>query len=116
MYDKKLEKNEEARNKKMSRSGWTPLNWNELKDLALHSEFLTYANQGVSLNITSFHQPTLIYRSDASESGVTLLRPRVREPCLLHLGNQQQSLIVKFHHYPFLFPGTNFINSSSLSN
>jgi hypothetical protein len=30
-------------------------------DLALHSEFLTYANQGVSLNITSFYQPTLIY-------------------------------------------------------
>jgi len=53
---------------------------------------------------------------EVTKIAITLLRPRVREPCLLHLGNQQQSLIVKFHHYPFLFPGTNFINSSSLSN
>jgi len=32
------------------------------------------------------------------------------------LGIQQKRFIIKFHHYPFLIPGTNFTKSSLLSN
>lgn len=43
------------------------LSSNELLDLALHSDFLSYAKQGVSLNNVSFRKPTHIYQSDACE-------------------------------------------------
>jgi len=53
-----------------SKLSWTTLSTLEIEDLALHKEFLLYANRGISLNIIAFRKPTHIYRSDASEFGV----------------------------------------------
>jgi hypothetical protein len=49
-----------------ARSGWTMLSSIELLDLALHSDFLSYAKQGVSLNIISFRKPISTNQMPAS--------------------------------------------------
>jgi hypothetical protein len=69
--------------------GWTKLFSTELEDLALHKNFLRYANAGVSLNVIVFHKPTHMFRSALVRSGG--LQHFIRE-CLA-LGNSHQASI-----------------------
>jgi hypothetical protein len=50
--------------------GWTCLFYNEKMDLHLMTSCLDYANQGISMNVLTFRQPTIIYHSDASKFGI----------------------------------------------
>jgi hypothetical protein len=49
-----------------SQFGWTSLTCYEKMDLHLMTSFLDYAAQGISMNVLTFHKPTVIKCSDTS--------------------------------------------------
>jgi hypothetical protein len=60
----------QALHRSKTKHGWTQLRQSEMDDLRTILQFLDKAHKGISMNLLVFRQPTVVFRSDASEFGI----------------------------------------------